>query len=141
MEVNLQSDAVINMALGVLSCCSAQLQRRVEKLKRHLNAISAWHSTIYHSNNSNNLCQWLQNYCRWDVLYYVSPVLQQTFSAIEQKRSWVRSNNWLHKVFILITQKKAATISDFEKIQGMFRFLDSLMPISLRQKGLQGTHH
>jgi len=50
----LQSDAVINMAPGVLSWCCAQLQRRGEKLKRHPNAILACHSTIY---NSNNLCE------------------------------------------------------------------------------------
>lgn len=81
-----------NMALGVFRWCSAQLQRRVKKLERHTNTIPACHSSIY---DSNDLCQWLQNYCRWDLLYYVSPLHQHASSASEQRRSRVRSNNSL----------------------------------------------
>lgn len=102
----MQSDAAINTALGVLSWCSAQLQRRVEELIRDPDAIPACHSAIYDSHNS---CQWLQNHCRWDLLYSVSALLQHTSSAAEQRRSWVTSNNSLHsEVFILITTKKAS---------------------------------
>lgn len=52
----------------------------------------------------------------------------------EKKRSWVRSNNSLHKVFILIMQKKSSHHFWLWKIQGIFWYLDSLMPIPLRQK-------
>lgn len=123
------------MALGVLSWCSAQLQRRVEKLKRHTNVISAWHSTLHHSNNSNNLCQWLQNYCCW--MYFIMFHLSFSRLSVLQSRRGAGSEAKIHytKDHLDHAKKKAVTISDFEKIWGMFWHLDSLMPVSLRQKG------
>lgn len=94
-----------NTALGVFRSCSAQLQRRVKKLGRHANTIPACHSSIY---NSNNLCQWLRNYCRRDLLYYVCPSISML--PVLQSRGGARSEAITQRlqseVFILIRRKE-----------------------------------
>lgn len=77
----------------------------MKKLGRHANTIPACHSSIY---NSNNLCQWLRNYCRRDLLYYVCPSISML--PVLQSRGGARSEAITQRlqseVFILIRRKE-----------------------------------